>query len=881
MAKVVVTKSKLDILAQHINTKAGTTGAKTIAQMQATVDGITVGKEEEAVTVALDMASGDQIITPSEGKTLSQVTVTKPDDLLPSRVVLGSNIGGVDGNYFAPEIWVLNEEIVVPAQTLTFTDLDFLTCAAGQFSPNDPFPIQTSLIVSLISGGKVGIVGVSHGTHTVLKRPTATSSDNYTDTNGWYGEPKYPQIGRILVFLQPTGSSVQSWLRQNAVLYGGSTVSARKRGLFELGDIDFAKVLNVTANGAYSIKPNAPYSTFGSATVNVNVPVPAVQDTKAVTITSNGTVSVTPDAPYDAMKKVDVTVDGISTKMSVTWHQCPEAVRNYLANVAYDPGDYSNSQIADYAPATPVVANTKPIGKTVGGVTYYNDVPNVEMPFSTDSAAGTLKPLDALRWINTPHAPNVRDLGGWACDGGKVKYGMMFRGGDMDATDRNVLVGQCGVRAELNLRGKNEADYTPPTSSVLGTDILYYIPDIYQWYSIANKTVWRGMLRFAFDCVLHNQPVYFHCAAGADRTGTFACVIEALLGVSQSDIDKDYELTSFYSGAYSDAAARRRNESDWTGLINQINALPGSTFRDKVVGWVASLGFTAAEINAFRTAMIDGTPETVTPSVNTYTVTNTLTNATSDNSAASATEYQPYTAKIAPANGYVISSVQVKMGGADVTGSVWRGTQTVLRHKVTVGLTHCTSDNSRTSVIDGQGYAATLAAELGYTLEGATISITMGGVDVSTYYKDGVIAIPNVTGDLVITVTAVKQVQENMFPAHFFNTDGTTIFGNGKGYENGHRISSDLSVKAGTGRSVTGYLDVSGYTKMVVSGSTVGSATGGYPIVWLDSSRTAIGHDGAYETTSVPNGTWDIPSGANYVRLSCGLDPVDMVVNLE
>ena len=40
MDKVVVTKSKLDSLAQHINTKAGTTGAKTIAQMQAAVDGI-------------------------------------------------------------------------------------------------------------------------------------------------------------------------------------------------------------------------------------------------------------------------------------------------------------------------------------------------------------------------------------------------------------------------------------------------------------------------------------------------------------------------------------------------------------------------------------------------------------------------------------------------------------------------------------------------------------------------------------------------------------------------------------------------------------------------------------------------------------------------
>ena len=42
MAKVSVTKSLLDSLAQHINTKAGTTGAKTIAQMQETVDGIAV-----------------------------------------------------------------------------------------------------------------------------------------------------------------------------------------------------------------------------------------------------------------------------------------------------------------------------------------------------------------------------------------------------------------------------------------------------------------------------------------------------------------------------------------------------------------------------------------------------------------------------------------------------------------------------------------------------------------------------------------------------------------------------------------------------------------------------------------------------------------------
>lgn len=577
--------------------------------------------------------------------------------------------------------------------------------------------------------------------------------------------------------------------------------------------------------------------------------------------------------------QMQATVDGISTKMSVTWHQCPEAVRNYLDNVTYDPSDYSNSQIANYAPATPVVTNTKPIGKTVGGVTYYNEVPSVETPFSADSAAGTLKPLDALRWINTPRAPNVRDLGGWPCDGGTIKYGLLYRGGEVTSEDRSVLVGQLGIRHDLDLRGTAEANLT---SSPLGSDVYYTCAPQYAWYALTPVETWVINLRTVFDAVTHGEPVYFHCLAGADRTGTLACVLEALLGASQSNIDKDYELTCFYTGTGTDAFARRRNESEWMGLINQINALPGSTFRDKVVGWVATLGFTAAEINAFRAAMIDGTPETVTPSVNTYTVTNTLTNATSDNSAASVTEYQPYTAKIAPANGYVVSSVQVKMGGADVTGSVWSGIQTVLRRKVTAALAGCLSNNDSGVVIDGQSYAATLTADAGYTLDGAAASITMGGVDVSTYYKDGVIAIPNVTGDLVITVTAVKQAQENMFPAHFFDTDGTTIFGDGKGYENGYRFGSDGGVRDGaTMRSITGYLNVSGCTKMVVSGAPAGAAQGGFPVVWYDSSRNVLSKSGDYADTSSPNGTWHIPSGANYVRLSGGIDPVDMVVNLD
>ena len=76
---------------------------------------------------------------------------------------------------------------------------------------------------------------------------------------------------------------------------------------------------------------------------------------------------------------------------------------------------------------------------------------------------------------------------------------------------------------------------------------------------------------------------------------------------------------------------------------------------------------------------------------------------------------------------------------------------------ITSTLTNATSSNNATSVAKGGNYSATITAEEGYAI--SSVTVTMGGTDITdTAYADGVITIASVTGDVVITALATATV---------------------------------------------------------------------------------------------------------------------------
>lgn len=125
-------------------------------------------------------------------------------------------------------------------------------------------------------------------------------------------------------------------------------------------------------------------------------------------------------------------------------------------------------------------------------------------------------------------------------------------------------------------------------------------------------------------------------------------------------------------------------------------------------------------------------------------------------------------------------------------------------HSISKSLSNVTvSDESGTSVREGESYYAVIAPEEGYDME--SVVVTMDGADITAEAFDestGVISIGNVTGAVSITAAASKPVNyTNLVPAAQVFTNGDTSALDGVGYRDGYYQSSN----GGIGSAASGY----------------------------------------------------------------------------
>lgn len=203
-----------------------------------------------------------------------------------------------------------------------------------------------------------------------------------------------------------------------------------------------------------------------------------------------------------------------------------------------------------------------------GGKTYYYRVfkdndPHLLLNSGRFETTGTVRQLK-IESQNSDHdwLDNVRDLGGWKASGDKrIRYGLIFRGPELNHTTDGVdsvfiseggiaELRRLGVSVDLDLRGVFEPDLSY-ASSVLGQDIKYVVCPLDLWFyrlniycSIKPKAItFADAIREVLSCIRENRSIYIHCKGGCDRTGALCAIIEGLCGVSENDINHDYELS--------------------------------------------------------------------------------------------------------------------------------------------------------------------------------------------------------------------------------------------------------------------------------------------------------------------------------------------------
>ncbi len=224
---------------------------------------------------------------------------------------------------------------------------------------------------------------------------------------------------------------------------------------------------------------------------------------------------------------------------------------------------------------------------------------------------GTFKTANTPRILSIEGVPNVRDIGGWTTiDGSTVRQGLIYRGGEMDgAVKGDYKITQTGVDHMLRvLKVRTQMDLRDPAvngsaASPLGDAVnhaYYKAPQYAEVFKSANYPSMRRI--FAQLANADNYPIYIHDTDGIGQTGTICYLLEAVLGVNEDDLKRDYRISTLCHGGV--------HGEEMNAFLEQFGKLSGDTAQEKAEGYLRSIGITADEIAAIRTILLEPAAQT-------------------------------------------------------------------------------------------------------------------------------------------------------------------------------------------------------------------------------------------------------------------------------
>ena len=235
----------------------------------------------------------------------------------------------------------------------------------------------------------------------------------------------------------------------------------------------------------------------------------------------------------------------------------------------------------------------------IPGTQYYYRLNLVLSSGNIVSTVGTFRTAQSPRILSVDGIHNVRDIGGWeTMDGQRIQYGLLYRGTELDGgvestyrlTEDGVedMIAVLGIRFDMDLRASSDNN-----GDVLGDGVVHKNYPVAMYSHILNENN-NEIVRSIFADLANkdNYPIYMHCTYGRDRTGTVCYLLEALLGMSDEDLHKEYELSAF-----KDSYA---NLEDFSLFVTRISMLEGNTTQEKVEGYLLSIGVTNEQIASIR-----------------------------------------------------------------------------------------------------------------------------------------------------------------------------------------------------------------------------------------------------------------------------------------